>query len=339
MKIDIITTSKCTNGCQACYAPDNDTSMDTQTRHKSIAFIRELMEETPQDIIISLTGGEPTMSTMAIENLFEQFKDDERVSFEVVTTGYKVPRRSLNMLTSSGKCKVKMYYDGQTVTETYRMHGTSQQKQFIDAVRQAGLELEVLSFVPFGMSHTMSDTYDELKSLEIKFAPRFSNIGTNVMYDSIDVKAMEEITTEEISRAMQGLDSMFAPFVDQVTPCGAGAERISIGMDGLVGKCHGCHWSKEQADHSLGTVFDDSTVMKAVGALAYHSALPQACDACGATYCVSCNVAAYDNTRGTNYAKRWCDVSSQPSCAMYIALSEYKRKYDHVLSLYDEKDG
>ena len=346
--VELTTTQKCNFRCKYCFENDKETP-ELNLLEKNLQIVKSQLytlfsnkwfNNNFESFQIVFWGGEPSLNINIIENVVDEFKNDDRVSFYIYTNGSMIKE----LLPSLLKCKNKtvqkaakfmtqISYDGNPVNDFTRIPKDGRKSSEI--VREA-LELLKQNDLPFTMKATLEqknfkylpeiwedfhNLYNEFgKNIKYALTVDYHNVEVMKYYSEIE-RALIEVAKKEKQFILKNDRMLSTIFEKRKAACSAGRQSVAIDIDGTISLCHGCLYSSLKDELKYSSIFNDNFVddlRKKSEEIKQQN--EEHCSNCVALLCLRCNVKKYECSNKNKFLDRWHDYLNQQELCEYYKL-------------------
>ena len=358
--LEITTTHECSLRCSYC-AEQNKNYQKLYFKNEQLPLIYNLIEslfnqhwfnQKYDSIQITFWGGEPTLNSKLIKNLFKKYIYDDRITFFMYSNGYSsfnvlhedILKMNQRKLKNTEKVFVQISYDGKILQDLNRK--TKNNKNTSEHVL-SNIKWLTENNIPHSIKSTIKinelkyiyESYSELKKLfqnketlnssyfpTIDYFSDYSNIlNFNQIYDELKENLIK-IAKEEILFYKNNNRFFFHWFNPNRAICSAGINNIQINTDNNAYVCHGALYSNNKNDHLIGNISNPNFINKLKDSITFHQHIfKDTCSDCFTTYCLKCNTTKYDTSNKQTYEERWNDSKNQPLlCDLYKLVGKVR---------------
>lgn len=365
LTFELTTTALCDLNCTYCFEGVKSNPKKLQDLDLLAKRIREILDtdwfnENYIKAQISFWGGEPTLNYNYITKIINEFKDDERVWFQMYSNGYNIENmKKVVDNVDCSKFNIQISYDGRIINDHYRLTHTG--KSSADLVLQTfkyladkGISLHMKSTIPGTGIKYINETWDnfnelrneykDYKNVRINFAPTLDYAMMPSDEDKLkEVQIFREqvlkIAKKEIEFYKNNGHFLMSWFggSNSKANCSAGLNMIAIDVDGNSYACHGVFYSKNKDKLKSSSIFDDDFInnIKEFNDSFETSVknVPEACKKCVATTCIVCPVNTFNISKKESTKEKWEDRAVNGLCEFYQAFGEIDRSIQKYLNL------
>jgi radical SAM protein with 4Fe4S-binding SPASM domain len=359
--VDLTMTDDCNMSCTYCFERGNFNSKKFEDVSIFIKRIHELLDSpffknNYHLLNIGFWGGEPTLNLDAITEISNHFSDDSRVKYFLFSNGYRIEHiksllllyKDTYLIGNHPKFCTQISYDGMPVHDITR---PSKSKKLTSSIVRNNIIWLAQNSIPYTIKSTITpetfkylpQAYSDILDLwEIdKTSKHFKN---DRFFPTIDYYNLDKYTESEFERSKEELktalvklsnldieyfkkynDFFFSWFRPNKALCSAGRDLVSIGIDGIVYKCHGCIYEENRDKHIVTTLQNEMFVHDLEQSYMMHNHnfnfIPDECNNCISTFCLKCNVIKFNNSKKENYLDKWRDYSVQKRLCEFYQLN------------------
>jgi radical SAM protein with 4Fe4S-binding SPASM domain len=355
--------------CDYCFEEKNTTSFkDVEL------FVRKMKEVLDSDFFkknyellnINFWGGEPTLETSKIRDIFVEFKYNPKVTFFIFSNGYDL--QDIKPLLSTAKdmvvkgnhpkITIQISYDGPMIHYMHRKdkQGNDTSDRVISSI--SWLDVNKVPYVikpvirPEDFRY-LPVAYEYIKKLTYEGDPQFfksQNYHPTIEYYNVveDPKVVEEnlrdlrkalieiAGLEIVSIKERGHKPFFSWFHKSMALCSAGAHFFAIDINGDIYPCHGMLYNDNKRDFRITNIKDDNFIQKLQDSSKVFSdiltVLPNECMSCETTFCMKCNAVKFSKSKKTKYMDRWRDYTNQPVlCQYYKEIGKVSKVFQRLM--------
>jgi sulfatase maturation enzyme AslB (radical SAM superfamily) len=356
--IEITTTAMCNLGCTYCFeGVKTDKRRLDDKKEVLIKRIEEFLEtdwfkQNYRTLYISFWGGEPTLNPDLVIDVYNHFKDNDRIHWHIYTNAYN--RKRLDMIVDAfdlSKLDVQISFDGEEIGNKFRIThsgrgSSSTVLENMEYFAKKGVNLSLKATLPLKAMGDLHKTWLNYRALHekldgvgktrISYAPTIdyvSDLPEQILPETIATfrSEMLKIARDEIDFYKQHghfLCSWFSGS-DTKVHCSSGAHMHAINVDGDSYACHGSFYSPNKEEMRGGNIEDVDWVEKVTKmADSYKEPLGRVSDTCKncvATTCNICPVSSLDLSKKETFIDRWQDRWINNMCGFYKAFGEIDR--------------
>jgi len=380
LMVEISVTDFCNMRCTYCFEVGKygkvKAEFDKEKYDKLVEdiFSDPVLGEKYGSITFTLWGGEPTVNMPFIRDLFENFKDDERISFFMYTNGFYLDE-FIEFYNTTVHCKCigqprkfsfQISYDGKAT------HGKARvgiDGKDTSPVIEKNIRTAIALNIPFSLKATLEfQSIDKMhenymsfvelfeyafeadkKNPRINYALTMDHLSANhvnVPENWKELLGIElvKIIKEEIKLKEKYGQSLFSMLESgNKAICGAGKSLIHIAGNGDILPCHGTNYSPFKNELTISNAFTDDKYIEKIKDMmdkfsATHTTLPQECKDCYSISCLKCNIKKYDNSKKETFEEKWTDYTNQPLlCEFYKEFSKYMMAFKKKMQEIENK--
>jgi radical SAM protein with 4Fe4S-binding SPASM domain len=339
--IELTTTNACSFRCSYCFENDFKEGINllTQDYDKLVIRLKQLiysdwMKEIADKVCITFWGGEPSLNSVFIYNIVNEFANDENVTFYIYTNGSRIKELLPSLLKVGPRFRVQVSYDGNPIHDLRRRTIDGLPTSHIvldglDILQSHGIKFTFKSTITYPDFIHIGKAWDDIRHLKNIYDYCNIHYALTVDYHNVsfedhreDVeRGLLDVAKREYNYFRENGDFLSSLFLDQKRICRS-SHMMTIDTKGDLHPCHGSPYSSENL--IFGNVFDNGfveTVQKHYDRFTYEPQINNTCANCVALNCLRCHVKKSELSKETNYIDRWNDFTDQPSLCDYYKLA------------------
>ena len=366
---DLNTTRACNMACDYCFEEKKPSSF--QYTDIFIKQMRELMDsdffkENYQLLNINFWGGEPTLETSLIRDIFVEFKTDPRVTFFIFSNGYDLQDIKPLLSTASDmvvtgnhpKITIQISYDGPLIHDMHRKdkRGNPTEDKVVSSISwldtnkipyvvKPVIKPEDFRFLPLAYEYIKKLTYEDdpqfFKSQNYHPTIEYYNVNEDKEIVEENLRDLRKALIEIAGREVVAIKELnhkpfFSWFHKSLAICSAGAHFFAIDINGDIYPCHGMLYVDSKRYFKITNINDDNFIQKIKESSKMFTdvlkVIPDECISCETTFCMKCNVVKFQKSKKTKYIDRWRDYTNQPAlCQYYKEVVKVSKVFDRLM--------
>jgi sulfatase maturation enzyme AslB (radical SAM superfamily) len=365
LNFEITLTLQCNMACKYCFEKQLMEKIGGHDIKDKIDIYIKLIKEIKKTdwykekymgINITWFGGEPSLKAQAIERFVNAFKDDNTMTFFLISNGYYFNDRLKKLVSKyknefiNGRPKflVQISYDGKMTHDKWRIDRKKQPTsekvlKTVDWLHNNNIPFTLNSVIAPEDFQYLYENYLEFKdiirekNMRYNYAPKIELNGNFIVKEKHQEylenlrnslkKIIIDIKKTGVNNFgwLNGVNRRF---------CSVGVDLFGL-HDGMIIPCHGFiyvndfYTNKKHIIYDMNKKFDINNIIKALDKRRQQTSKvfgkePEKCKTCIATTCFRCNSITYDWSKKKEYFKKWIDYGYNVSvCEYYQEIGKF----------------